>query len=131
MLNKREFFRLKLAVPFSFTVLESQDSHIPTQQVFSYQTRDLSGGGLRLETSLALRPGDRLRLKLMMPALEAIRIQGRVVWNRRQRGREDELFWVGVAFDEIGDDEQDRIVGFLFRAQIEERQRSRPPLGTG
>lgn len=125
MVNKREFFRLKLAVPFSFSVKKAQAADVSTGRTFHYQTQDLSGGGLRFETDLDLREGDELELRLLIPETKAIEVTARIVWCQRVEAQGESMLVGGMGFVDIDEEEQDRIVGFLFRAQIEARNKRR------
>ena len=118
----REFFRLKLSVPFSFTVLEAKDPQIARNQTFTYRTQDLSGGGLRFETHLPLVRGDSLQLHLILPTSEPVKVHARVVWSKRSSEEGDEVYKGGLEFVDIDEEEQDRIIGFIFRSQIEARK---------
>ncbi len=122
--NKREFFRLKLSIPFTFSVIESKDSRIATNQVYTHQTQDISGGGLRFETHLALQAGDRLQISLHLPSMMPIKVDAEIVWSQWIQTPEEELNIGGIRFLDIDEEEQDRIIGFLFRAQIEARKKS-------
>jgi len=122
--NKREFFRLKLSIPFTFSVIESKNPRVAANQVYTHQTQDLSGGGLRFETHLALHSGDRLQLSLHLPSMAPVKVNAEVVWSERIQTPEEELNIGGIKFLDIEEDEQDRIIGFLFRAQIEAKKKS-------
>ncbi|HSR70377.1 MAG TPA: PilZ domain-containing protein [Acidobacteriota bacterium] len=125
VINKREFFRLKLAVPFSFSVMKAQGADVPGSRTFHYQTQDLSGGGLRFETDLELVPRDELRLTLLLPEARPIEVTARVVWCQEVEVEEENMLVGGLEFVDIDQEEQDRIVGFLFKAQIEARHKRR------
>ena len=122
MSNKREFFRLKLSAPFAFLVIESKNPRIATNQVYSNQTQDLSGGGLRFETHLELQLGDRLQITLHLPSMSPVKVDAEVVWSQPVETPEGEIVIGGLKFLDIDEDEQDRIIGYLFRAQIEARK---------
>ena len=125
MPNQREFFRLRLSVPFSFAILEAQDPKVPTNQTFTFQTQDLSGGGLRFESALPLEAGDCLQLKLIFPGSATIDVKATVVWCDKVRAPDIELYTGGIRFEGISEEEQDTIVGHLFQAQIEARKKAR------
>ena len=125
--NKREFFRLRLSIPFTFSVIESKDPRIATNQVYAHQTEDLSGGGLRFETHLSLHTGDRLQLSLHLPTMAPVKVDAEIVWSQQIQTPEEELNIGGIKFLDIDDEEQDRIIGFLFRAQIEARKKHAEP----
>lgn len=126
MSYNREFFRLRLSVPFSFTVLEAKNPSIARNRRFADQTKDLSGGGLSFETDLPLVQGDVLHLHLTLPVSEAgpspagpVEVKSQVVWSRKE---DDGTYHGGLVFVDIDAEEQDRIIGFIFRAQIEARK---------
>ncbi|HSR53807.1 MAG TPA: PilZ domain-containing protein [Acidobacteriota bacterium] len=124
-MNKREFFRLRLAVPFSFSVTKAQTAEVSRSQTFHYQTQDLSGGGLRFETDLELEAGDELHLRLVLPEANPIEVSARVVWCQSVEAEGQAILVGGLEFVDIDEEEQDRIVGFLFRTQIEARKKRR------
>ncbi len=113
-----------MSVPFSFSVIESKNPHVPKNQTFTYHTQDISGGGLRFETHLELSSGDLLNLTLMLPGLDPVKVSARVVWCQSiQNSKGESTFEGGIEFIDIDEEEQDRIIGFMFRAQIEARKK--------
>lgn len=117
--NKRELFRLRLQIPFSFSILDSTNPKVARNQVYTYHSHDISASGLGFETHLPLRKGDKLSLSLLLPSTESVKVDAEVMWSQQH-----EEVWVGgLTFSGIDNDEQDRIVAYMFRAQIEARKK--------
>jgi hypothetical protein len=67
-------------------------------------------GGLMFESARRLRLGTRLELSILVGS-ELIKVTVRVVWCRK----EGETWHAGVAFEDITEKDQDKILDFLMR----------------
>ena len=88
--EQRQFPRIEVSTPVSFNVI------IP-----SYNTgtsRDISEGGMCLETKSKLDKGTIIRLEFELPGdpPEHVEALGRVMWQRHPEGAE--LFLTGIKF---------------------------------
>lgn len=77
---------------------------------FSDIARDLSEGGVGLETISSLREGEELELEFVLPgtAGSSIRVRTRVVWVRPVT-RDGRKFGAGLEFDVLAEEERQAI----------------------
>ena len=113
-LQRREFFRVRVAVPFSFVV--GREDHGPPLAAKA-RTLDLSGGGLRFETGLRLTLDAQLEILLHLGRGERLTVEGRVVWGERSRLPGPPRYCYGVEFDDLPKADRDRVVCFLLAQQ--------------
>lgn len=113
-LQRRQFFRVRVVVPFSFVVApEDHGSHVSAKA----RTLDLSGGGLRFETRLRLTLDAQLEMVLHLGRSERVTAEGRVVWGERSRLPGPARYCYGVEFDDLPRVDRDRVVCFLLAQQ--------------
>ncbi|PIQ85090.1 MAG: hypothetical protein COV74_10865 [Candidatus Omnitrophica bacterium CG11_big_fil_rev_8_21_14_0_20_45_26] len=75
-------------------------------------TKDVGGNGLGLITKARLAVGVSIDLKFQLPGQDKlIEAKGRVVWSKLEDGSDD-VYRIGVAFQEIND--KDRLVIMKF-----------------
>ena len=94
--QRRRAFRVAAEVPFSFTVIDASETDLKGRKVTSVETQDLSVSGLSFHTSLPLRMGDKLEIKLQLsssvnphkPSSESVSASGWVV--RSEPDEQDE-----------------------------------------
>ncbi len=110
-LQRRQFFRVRVAVPFSFVVV--REDHGPPLAAKA-RTLDLSGGGLRFETHLRLTLDAELELLLHLGRGERLAVDGRVVWGERSRLPGPPRYAYGVEFDGLPKVDRDRVVCVLL-----------------
>lgn len=112
--QRRQFFRVEVCVPFTFQrVLDKTDS--PDAPFFQEKTQDLSGGGLRFETDVALAMGERLEVALELSEKTPINVEGDIV--RKAPARKPDRHSIGLNFVAIQEGARDRLIAFLFREQ--------------
>ena len=114
-LQRRRFFRARVAVPFSFLVVHATDDHGASLGAKA-RTLDLSGGGLRFESALRLTLDAHLELVLHLGP-DQLLAEGRVVWGERSRLRGPARFSYGVEFTDLPRRDRDRVVCFLLARQ--------------
>jgi len=76
---------------------------------------DLSGGGMAIKADCPLAVGSHLAIDLvLLPDNEPMRIFGSVVETRQS---EDKTFTISIAFEEIRQEDQDRLIQHVLRRQ--------------
>jgi len=113
-LQRRQHFRVRVAVPFSFVVV--REDHGPPLAAKA-RTLDLSGGGLRFETKLRLTLDAQLEMVLHLGRGERLTVEGRVVWGERSHLMGPPRYSYGVTFDDLRRQDRDRVVCFLLEQQ--------------
>lgn len=85
-------------------------------------TRDLSGGGLQAICEQSIKIGTKVNMTLTLPEEGDLEVDGEVI--RVQKPQEDrQLFWVSIKFVDTRNIVRDKISRFIFRKQLEHRQR--------
>lgn len=116
-LQRRQMYRLPVVLPVVYKPVGSEEAH-------KGNTVDLSGGGLCLASDQRLERGTELELSFSMPDGCEITGRGRVVLvNEGRDGQGPPRYLHGVAFQELPEAVQERIVSFIFAEQRERRRR--------
>lgn len=81
-------------------------------EIFSEFTRDINEGGLFIETEKPRPTGTEVSLCFNLPGnVEPMQTVGRVVWVRS--ATDQEPAGMGIEFDELTDEDRDRINGMV------------------
>ncbi|MDA2930696.1 PilZ domain-containing protein [Acidobacteria bacterium AH-259-O06] len=78
-MQRRKSYRVRVPVPFSFTVIDAGETELIGKQVPDSKTRNLSVGGLAFETTLPLKVGDKLEMNLQLSLSQRVNAVGWVV----------------------------------------------------
>ena len=106
--ERRKSRRLKVPVKIKYQLLPKRKL---VEEIF---TKDISGGGLKISTSYALKKGDRLKTLIYFPAdARPVTAYSRVVWQKKVSGRRGKSFDIGMKHLKIASGDKDRFV-FLF-----------------
>ena len=121
--ERRDFFRLGVEIPVTILMQHNNDS---TGHMFvSGVIRDLSGGGVRIDTNMSIDKQKSLQLRFTLPVNDLEKsshdffVNARIV--RSQKKNQKKYSTYGVQFVDILPGIQDRIVKFLFDLQIASR----------
>ncbi|CUH96107.1 hypothetical protein P22_2195 [Propionispora sp. 2/2-37] len=121
--QQRSFVRLDIVLPAKMQVLtpdnETDEASLSDNRVF---TKNISGGGLCLITGEPVDIGTQLQMEVEIPEQEVLRVIGRVA--RVEKPQNDrQLFWIGVEFLDVSESIRSRIIRFVFKKQLEQRQK--------
>lgn len=121
--QQRSFVRMDVVLPAKMQVLtpenEGEEAAFAGGKVF---TKNISGGGLCLITEEPIDIGIQLHLEVELPEQEILSITGRVA--RVEKPQNDrQLFWIGVEFLDVSETIRSRIIRFVFKKQLEQRQK--------
>lgn len=127
-MQRRRAFRVAAEVPFSFTVIDASETDLKGRKVTSVETQDLSVSGLSFHTSLPLRIGDKLEIKLQLsssvnphkPSSESVSASGWVVRSEPDEQDEESGSLVAVAFLMLEPKEQNQLLLFLAEPRTSE-----------
>ena len=86
------------------------------------QSRDISGGGIALLLDQPMKEGQELYLEIGLPR-NTLRIAGRVVGDQPVQDGTLKQYIVRVKFVGISETDRCKIVNFIFRRQLQERNR--------
>lgn len=118
--QQRSFVRLDIVLPVKIQVMPNEhDGDVPFTDLL---TKNISGGGVCLITQDKLKLGTKLNVQLQLPEQEAWIISSEVVrLDMPQNDRQ--LYWIGVKFLDIAEPIRNRLIRFIFRKQLEQRQK--------
>lgn len=111
----RAYVRMETALPIEMKIA---DADLPP---VAATTRDIGGGGLKIVSKLALEPGVRLKMAIDLAGTGGLAVSGDVVRVEHDAGRN--LYTAGIKFVEISERERDKIIKYIFRKQLERRQK--------
>jgi len=119
--NQQRFFvRFDVTLP---VVIEYR-LHDDKDEVASLKliTKDLSGGGLQVICNQQIKVGSKIKLTLDFSDYGVFQVDGEVVRILQpQSGRQ--LFWISIKFLNIPEKIRDKISKFIFKKQLEQRQK--------
>ncbi len=111
--RQRQFVRANTNIPFDYEIIE-QGRRSESKET---ETVDLSGSGICFTSPKELVPGTKLDIRLKLPSLEPMQIQGKVVRCSHESRKKPHLFFIGVTFVEITLSDQDTIVRYIFELE--------------
>lgn len=123
-IQQRSFVRVDAMLPVEVKpiVEEVSDEEAGDSPPIKVITKDISGGGAQLVLNEPVKIGTRLSLVIEVPDNEAIETIGEVV--RVEKPRNDrELFWIGIKFLDIHESFRNKLIKFIFKKQLEQRQK--------
>lgn len=118
--QQRSFVRFDVPLPVIVEYRLNNDEDEITS--LKLTTKDLSGGGLQVISDEKIKVGKKVHLTLDIPEHGAFQIDGQVVrLNQPQEDRQ--LFWISIKFLSIPNNIRDKIIRFIVRRQLEQRQK--------
>lgn len=119
----RNFVRTEAVLPISYRVIQEEGA-VTTTSVRA-ETRDISGGGVRLIQRQPLDEGTMIEIFVKLPE-GSVAATGIVEWAGIPGAavpKPGEPRDIGVRFDKIDERDRDRIVRFVFQKQAELRRK--------
>ena len=116
-LKKRAIPRIQSEVPVSVSVLSATDDELVSAAPFDSKTHDISTAGLRFDTTLPLKKGDELAVKLMLSPEQEITVNAKVMGTKKVKRSGEAVILVGTQFVEIQLDDQIKLLQFLIDAE--------------
>jgi len=115
MEERRKYVRLDTRLKITYTILKDKRNSDRLTE-----TRDISGGGIRLFLTEGVPVGSLLKLTILLPEdPQPVVSVGRVVWieefsilhSQKQEGK---ILEAGVEFTEIDSKDRDRIIKYVI-----------------
>lgn len=128
-IQRRRYYRVEYAMPFSFSVIDAAETSLIGEKFAKAKTQDISVAGLRFETSLGLKAGDKLEMNLRLPASQVVKAVGWVVRTEAVPKRNEVLSAVALQFLQLHEEDQIQLLEFL--AQSCEEATSKPARKSG
>lgn len=112
----REFFRVDVATPLVLTSIIPAELSGEEAWQLQGETIDLSGAGLLAAFPEPVEPNKRFRLNIILPSGDAsiVPVVGHAV---RTKKIDDNLYHVAFHFDQISEEDRDRIMASCFEIQ--------------
>lgn len=135
-IQRRRYYRVECAVPFSFSVIDAAESSLIGEKFAKAKTQNISVAGLRFETTLALKRGDKLEMNLRLPASQVVKAVGWVVRTEAVPKKNAVLSAVALQFLQLHEEDQIQLLEFLAQSLEEmagkstQKVNSRPPRPT-
>ncbi len=112
--QRRKAVRVRVPIPFSFTVITAVKTELVGETVPDNQTQNISLGGLKFETSLPLALGDRLEIDLHLTPSQSVNAVGWVVRSEAIERDGKSLHAVAIEFLQLEAKEQHQFLLFLL-----------------
>ena len=116
----REFFRVDLIIDVSYKALEPEEAK--DYRNLELESRgtvlDLSGGGLRMVINTPLEIDSKVAVEFQLEERN-FKLLGQVRRCQEQLLPEKKLFIIGISFEDITIAEQDFIISYCFKRQLE------------
>ena len=115
-IQRRRYYRVNYAIPFSFSVIDAAEANLIGEKFSEAKTNNISVAGLRFETSLGLKAGDKLEMNLRLPSSQSVKAVGWVVRAEAVQNNGQPINSVALKFLQLTDDEQIQLLEFLAQA---------------
>lgn len=117
--QQRRAYRVESAVPFSFSVIDAVETALIGEKLLRAKTQNISASGLRFETSLGLKAGDKLDMNLRLTASQPVNAVGWVVRTEAVGQNGSSLNSVALKFLQLNEEDQIQLLEFLAQAYNE------------
>ena len=112
--QRRKAARVRVTIPFSFTVISAAKTELVGETVSDSQTQNIGVGGLKFETDLPLALGDRLEMNLHLTPSQFVNAVGWVVRSEEAELDGKSLHAVAMEFLQVEAGDQNRLLLFLL-----------------
>ena len=115
-IQRRRYYRVEYAMPFSFSVIDAAETSLIGEKFAKAKTQDISVAGLRFETSLGLKTGDKLEMNLRLPASQVVKAVGWVVRTAVAQTNGQPINSVALQFLQLQEEDQFQLLEFLAQS---------------
>lgn len=118
--QRRSFYRIETYLPVA---MQEDPGSLPTDPKIAsvcLQSKDISGGGIRVISKAMFDVGTGVLLEFSLPGKIPIRTRGTVVRSELS-SPESSIYWVSIEFTDIEEHDRKKIVSFVFKKQLEHR----------
>ncbi|MDA2933878.1 PilZ domain-containing protein [Acidobacteria bacterium AH-259-D05] len=120
VVQRRGAPRVHSVMPVSFSAFDSPESQEVLEEVFDAQSRDISTGGMRIETEAQLKEEDKVLLKLALSRSATITVVAQVKRCQQVEVEGKTKALVGMKFVEMQLDDQIQLLQFLIGGERDE-----------
>ncbi len=129
-IQRRRYHRVEVALPFSFSVIDAAEAGLIGEKFAKAKTQNISVAGLRFETSLGLKAGDKLEMNLRLPASQSVKAVGWVVRTEAVQHNGQPINSVALQFLQLHEEDQIQLLEFLAQSCEEATSRSAQKAGS-
>ncbi len=115
-IQRRRYHRVEYAIPFSFSVIDAAEAGLIGEKFAKAKTQNISVAGLRFETSLGLKAGDKLEMNLRLSTSQSVKAVGWVVRTEAVPKKDKVLSAVALQFLQLHEEDQIQLLEFLAQA---------------
>ena len=115
-IQRRRYHRVEYAIPFSFSVIDAAEAGLIGEKFAKAKTQNISVAGLRFETSLGLKAGDKLEMNLRLSTSQYVKAVGWVVRTEAVPKKDKVLNAVALQFLQLHEEDQIQLLEFLAQA---------------
>ena len=116
-LQRRKSYRVRLPIPFSFTVIYAAETQLIDEKVRNSTIQNISVGGLAFETTLPLQREDKLEMHLSLSSSQKVDVVGWVVRSEPVKGNGEDLHSVALMFLQLAGEDLSQLLKFLSEAE--------------
>lgn len=120
VLQRRKSYRVRLPIPFSFTVIDAAETQLIDEKVRNSTLQNISVGGLAFDTPLPLQREDKLEMHLSLSSSQKVNVLGWVVRSEPVKGNGEALQSVALMFLQLAAEEQSQLLNFLAQAEAKD-----------
>ncbi len=129
-IQRRRYHRVEYAMPFSFSVIDAAEAGLIGEKFAKAKTQNISVAGLKFETSLGLRAGDKLEMNLRLAASKVVKAVGWVVRTEAAQNNGQPINSVALQFLQLHEEDQIQLLEFLAQCCEEATSRSAQNAGS-
>ena len=123
--QQRSFVRVAARISVRLTYTEKKGEP-PRDELIDHSlildSKDISGGGIQIIAKMPLQIGDDVSISLDLPGSDGIAAMGEVV-RIQQAETEKPIFLIGIKFTDILEKERSSLIKYIFKLQLERRQK--------
>ena len=119
--QRRKSYRVRRELPLSFVVIDAAETELIDKSVADCKTQDISVSGLKFETGLPLKIGDKLAVKLDLSSSQRVSAFGWVVRAKQIERKGKCANLIVLEFLQLGVEEQVQILQFVAGFRLRDR----------
>ena len=119
-IQRRSFYRLETYLPVTLQLEKEPVAEAAQAVILNLQTKDISGGGVRVISKTLFEPGTEVLLELTLPGKLTVHTKGKVV-RSEPSAPESSIHWISIEFIDIDEHDRKKIISFVFHKQLEQR----------
>ena len=116
-LQRRRAFRVTVPIPLNFTVIDDAETKLVGEVLTGCATQNISVGGLKFDTELNLKVGDKLDANLILSGSNPVNVVGWVVRSSPVRRNGKPVYSTAFRFLQLSNRDQFDLMQFLSESE--------------